>query len=267
MLNPSDFAAIQQIVRQRSGIELDEAQVYLAETRLQPVLRQRGLASIAELVRRARGNDLASRALEAQLVDALTTNETSFFRDKVPFQVLERVVFPGLEGRTGIRIWSAACSTGQEAYSIALVLAERFPSLARSVQILGTDISPTVVERARAGCFSQNEVSRGLPPGTLNRHFRQDGTCWRLVPTVRRMVRFDVGNLLDPMPLGAFDVIFLRNVLIYFSPSTRDGILRRVRKVMRPGGWLFVGGSEVSAPPADVFQRETHLGVHAFRPR
>ena len=269
MLTGGDFDAIRDIVRLRSGIELDPSQRYLAETRLQPLLHDRGLASIAELVRRVRGNDLASRAREAQLVDARTTNETSFFRDRVPFEVLERVVFPALAGRTTppVRVWSAACSTGQEAYSIALVLLDGFPSLAREAQVLGTDISPTVVERAQDGCYTGTEVGRGLPRDLLVRHFREEKAGWRVDPSVRRLVRFQVGNLLDPAPFGGFDVVFLRNVLIYFAPATRDGILRRVHRALRPGGWLFLGGSEAQAPSIELFDRQTHLGVHVFRPR
>jgi len=240
-----DFAFVSQLLRQRSAIDLQPGKEYLVESRLAPLARSVGERDVAGVVARLRQGDVAVTDL---VVDALTTNETSWFRDGHPFEAVMRHLLPELvrDGARMITIWSAACSSGQEAYSLAMLLLDWLPAHPGvRVQIIGTDISPTMVERARAGRYSQLEVNRGLPAQYLVRHFEQAGRDWLLKPQVRALARFERGNLAQP-PVGppACDIVLLRNVLIYFDVEAKRTVLANVRRVLRPGGFLLLGGAE-----------------------
>ncbi len=251
-----DFALVTQIVRQRSAIDLQPGKEYLVESRLAPVARSVGEPDVAGVVARLRRGD---PALTDLVVDALTTNETSWFRDAHPFQAVAQHMLPELarQGARSVTIWSAACSSGQEAYSLAMLLLD-WLALNPGVrtQILGTDISPTMVERARAARYTQLEINRGLPAQYLIRHFDQVGREWVLKPQVRSMARFERSNLAVP-PVGVppCDIVFLRNVLIYFDVDTKRLVLGHVRRVLRPGGYLLLGGAESTLNLDDAFQR------------
>ncbi len=251
-----DFAFVTQLVRQRSSIDLQPGKEYLVEARLAPIARDLGERDVAGVVARLRRGD--SR-LGDLVVDALTTNETSWFRDSHPFQAVTQHVLPELvsSGRRALTFWSAACSSGQEAYSLAMLLLEWLPrNPGVTAKIIGTDISPRMVERARAARYSQVEVSRGLPAQHLVTHFDQAGREWVLRPQVRSMARFEQGNLAQP-PVGipACDVVFLRNVLIYFDQDTKRAVLANVRRVLKPGGYLLLGGAESTMNLDAAFQR------------
>lgn len=240
------FADVAGLVRRRAGIVLTEDKSYLLETRLGPVLARFGLASLGVLGERLRS--LPGEALERAVVEALTTHESSFFRDGKPFEHL-RGALPKLLAARGagekLRVWSAACSSGQEAYSVAMLATETLGTAAQRIEILATDISSEVVGRAKEGSFSQFEVQRGLAIRALMTHFTQDGTRWRIKPTLRAMVRFEERNLLtDCAALGRFDVIFCRNVLIYFDPPTKTRVLEMLARQLTADGVLYLGAAE-----------------------
>lgn len=242
-MNAESFAAIAALVRARSGIVLTPDKGYMLETRLAPILKREGMASLDMLALRLR--DIRAERLARDVTEALTTNESSFFRDGKPFDHLRRLL-PGLvAGRPAghrLRIWSAACSTGQEAYSVAMILSELGM---RQAEILGTDLSREVVEKAREGFFTQFEVQRGLPVQMLVKHFRQEGARWQVRPELRAMTRFEERNLLgEHRSLGRFDVIFCRNVLIYFDPPTKGRVLNALAAQLAPDGVLYLGGAE-----------------------
>ncbi|RAI58598.1 CheR family methyltransferase [Roseicella frigidaeris] len=246
-MTPRSFAFIAALVKSRSGLVLAAEQGYMLETRLGPILKREGLADFEALAERLQGP--GGHRLAEAVTEALTTNESSFFRDGRPFEHLRRLL-PGLAAARGagmpLRLWSAACSTGQEAYSIAMILAELAPQLGGCrADILGTDISQAVVTRARQGRFSQFEVQRGLPARLLVRHFRQEEGRWQVAPDLREMIRFERWNLLaDLRPLGRFDVIFCRNVLIYFDAPTKARVLEAMAAQLAPDGVLYLGGAE-----------------------
>jgi chemotaxis protein methyltransferase CheR len=250
-----DFAFVIQLVRRRSAIDLQPGKEYLVESRLAPVARSVGERDVAGVVARLRRGDAAVTDL---VVDALTTNETSWFRDNHPFQAVAQHLLPELAGHArSMTFWSAACSSGQEAYSLAMLLLDWLPANPGvRAQIIGTDISPTMVERARAGRYSQLEVNRGLPAHHLVKHFEQAGRDWVLKPQVRSLARFELGNLAQP-PVGVptCDVVFLRNVLIYFDIETKRTVLSHVRRVLRPGGYLLLGGAESTLNLDAAFHR------------
>lgn len=238
------FEEIAGLVRARAGIVLTPDKAYLLETRLGPVLSRFACPSLAALGARLRAG--AGEALERAVVEALTTHESSFFRDGRPFEHLAGL-FPRLAAARPatqpIRVWSAACSTGQEPYSVAMLAADTIPG--RRVEILATDISREVIGRAREGVFTQFEVQRGLPIRSLMRHFRQDGTRWRISDALRGMIRFEERNLLGEVAsLGRFDAIFCRNVLIYFDPPTKTRVLEALARQLAPDGVLYLGGAE-----------------------
>ncbi|HEV7267100.1 MAG TPA: protein-glutamate O-methyltransferase CheR [Falsiroseomonas sp.] len=241
------FAEVASLVRRRAGIVLTEDKGYLLETRLGPVLTRFKLASLGVLAERLRS--LPGEALERAVVEALTTHESSFFRDGRPFEHL-RGVLPKLMARKSagerLRIWSAASSTGQEAYSVAMLANEVLGGVAaQRLEILGTDISGEVVARAREGTFSQFEVQRGLPIRALMTSFVQEGPRWRIRPELRAMVRFEERNLLtDCGALGRFEVIFCRNVLIYFDAPTKTRVLEMLARQLAPDGMLYLGAAE-----------------------
>lgn len=265
-MTPADAVWLRDLVRRRSAIVLDESKQYLLDTRLAPIVRSEGFASVGELVARARGGD---RRIVDLVVDAMTTNETSWFRDNGPFDALRSSVLPALvrerAAERRIRFWSAACSSGQEAYSIAMICRDVVPP-GWTVEIVGTDLSPAMVERARAGRFSQLEVNRGLPAPQLVRWFVRDGSHWQVSPELKAMTRFREGNLAQPFTdLGRFDVVMLRNVLIYFDGATKVDILRRTRGVVRPDGFLFLGAAETALGMDVGWFREQVQGTSVLR--
>jgi chemotaxis protein methyltransferase CheR len=258
-LQPEAISWVCATVRSRSAIELDVSKSYLIEARLAPVAKQNGFADIDELIQAVKAKRKVG--LEAQLVEAMTTNETSFFRDLHPFETLRKTLFPEIRARNAARktlnIWSAACSTGQEIYSVAMHLQEHFPELPSwKVQLVGTDLSDEVLAKAKAAKFSQIEVNRGLPAALLVKNFQRQGMQWELRPEIRNMATFTKLNLIERWPvLPAMDIVFLRNVLIYFAPDVKRMILEKVRKVMAPQGVLFLGGAETTMGLDNCFER------------
>lgn len=255
-LAQADFAFVTGIVRQRSAIDLQPGKEYLVESRLAPIARSLGERDVAGLVARLRRGD---DRLSETVVDALTTNETSWFRDTFPFQAFSQHLLPDVirGGQRSVTIWSAACSSGQEAYSLAMLLLDRLPGHPGvTAQIIGTDISARMVERARAARFSQLEVNRGLPAQYLVKYFDQVGREWVLRPQVRALTRFERGNLAQPaVGVPTCDIVFLRNVLIYFDLGTKRTVLGHIRRVLRPGGFLVLGGAESTLNLDGTFQR------------
>ena len=241
-----DSKFVRELVRDQSSISLGENKEYLIEARLAPLARREGLDSIAALIDEVR----AGRShLRDEVVGALATHETWFFRDHNPFEALREVVIPALladdPGRR-LALWSAAASTGQEAYSLAMLLLEHFPG-AKGASILATDLSADVLDRAGTGSFNQFEVNRGLPAPFLVKYFERQGLRWQLHDRVRSLVSFRQMNLAEPLPsIPPMDIVFLRNVLIYFEPETRAGVLERINRVLRPGGYLFLGSTETT---------------------
>jgi len=257
-LAPDSFGFVADLVRRRSAIQLEAGKEYLVESRLLPLARAAGTVDIDAYIRTMRAS-AAPAVLEA-VVEALTTNETSWFRDAQPFATLTEHVVPELlAGRLGggpLRIWSAACSTGQEPYSIAMTLADLVPG--GRLKIHATDLNQQVLARARAGRYSQLEVNRGLPVTMLVKHFARIGVDWEVAAPLRAAVTFAQHNLLDVPPMGGpFDVVFLRNVLIYFDLATKRDVLRRVQRVVRPGGYLLLGAAETTIGIDDDWERVT----------
>ncbi len=269
----NDITELIALIQKLCGICLNESKLYLLETRLNDILKQHGFSSYRELAQRA-ASPGATR-LRQEIIDAITTRETLFFRDESPFQALQHKVLPeliDLKEATPfprrIRIWSAACSTGQEPYSIAIVLRETIPNVdSWDVQILATDISQEAIDKASRGEYEQFEIQRGLPPRMLHRYFVQQGKTWRVRDELRWMVKFQQRNLLDPFTgLGPFDIVFCRNVLIYFDKPTRKDILLRICKVMPEYGYLFVGSSEYLGEFGPQFRPQHHCRAVYYRP-
>jgi chemotaxis protein methyltransferase CheR len=240
------FAAIAAMLKARSGLILGPDKLYLVETRLVSIMRREEARDLAGLAAKIR----PGTALEREIVEAMTTNESLFFRDSKPFDALRQRVLPRLHAArppgTRLRIWSAAASTGQEAYSIAMVLAELESILGqRRFDVIGTDIAREALARARDGLFTQFEIQRGLPMQLLVKHFVKEEQQWRIKPALRAMVEFKEWNLLaDLRALGQFDVVFCRNVLIYFDAPTKTRVLEAIAAQMAPDGVLFLGGAE-----------------------
>ncbi len=257
-MKSEDFELISGMLRERSGLALSQDKVYLVESRLTPLARKRGFADIAELVSEIRSKH--DEILMRDVTEAMTTNESFFFRDSTPFDLFRNVVLPGaLEARAGVkrlRIWCAAASTGQEPYSLAMILQEMQHRLQGwRIDIIGTDISPEVLEKARVGLYSQFEVQRGLPIQMLVKYFTQVGEMWQIDSTIRAMVRFEELNLLGRLNgLGIFDVVYCRNVLIYFDQETKSDVLDRIRGTMPDDGTLFLGAAETVLGICDKFK-------------
>ena len=256
-MTPLDYEFLRKLLKERSGLDLSPDKQYLVESRLVPLARKVGLPGITELVQKMKaGPD----ALTAEVVEAMTTNETFFFRDKVPFDHLRDTMLPALlqarASRRSLRIWCAAASTGQEPYSIAMCLKEFGAALAGwRIEIIGTDLSQAVLEKSRAGIFSQFEVQRGLPIQMLVKHFTQIGELWQLNPDIRSMVQYRQLNLLhDFSQLGTFDVIFCRNVLIYFDQDTKAGVFGRLARMLDTDGVLLLGAAESVVGISDAFK-------------
>ncbi|MCF6745990.1 protein-glutamate O-methyltransferase CheR [Blastococcus sp. KM273128] len=268
-LTATSFDWVRDLVRKESAIVLQPGKEYLVEARLLPIARQMGMADVTKLVESVRVRPDADS--QRRIVEALTTNETSWFRDGDPFTALTSTVLPSLLTARGanerLQIWSAACSSGQEPYTIAMLLDDALPNAASRVSITATDLSREMVQRTRAGRFSQLEVNRGLPAPMLVRHFARAGNEWEVSPNLRRMVNASECNLAAPLPrMGPFDVVYLRNVLIYFDLPTKQSILRRVRDLMRPDGWLFLGAAETTLGVDDSWERVVIGRSSAYRP-
>jgi chemotaxis protein methyltransferase CheR len=256
-MKPADFDFISKMVKERSGLVLTPEKAYLVESRLGPIARREGIATLEDLVSTLRlsGNQ---KLIEA-VVDAMTTNETFFFRDKTPFEILENIILPDLIAKkrgAPIKIWCAAASTGQEPYSIAMVLDQLGHKLAGSkVDILGTDISERCLEKAKAGIYTQFEVQRGLPVTQLMKYFRKEGDAWKIADSLKANIRFRPMNLLDDFrTLGRFDIIFCRNVLIYFDTPTKKRVLDRMAQQMEAPGYLLMGAAETVLGVTDTFK-------------
>jgi len=246
-VTPLDYDYICKLLRSRSGLVLSSEKHYLVESRLLPVARKHGLPGLTGLVARLRAP--GSEPLITEVVEAMTTNESFFFRDKVPFDHFRDTIIPSLlaaRSNRRIRIWCAAASTGQEPYSLAIALKEMGRELRGSrVEIVATDLSTEVLEKAKAGIYSQFEVQRGLPAMLLIKYFSQVGDMWQIAPEIRGMVKFMPLNLLhDFSHLGKFDVVFCRNVLIYFDQATKIDVLERVADASETDGFLVLGGAE-----------------------
>ena len=256
-MTPPDYEYLRKLLKDRSGLDLSADKQYLIESRLLPLSRKSGLAGISELVQKMKGG---SADITTQVVEAMTTNETFFFRDKVPFDHFRDSIMPEIlqarASRKTLRIWCAAGSTGQEPYSLAMCLKEMGAALSGwRVEILATDLSQEVLEKSRTGIYSQFEVQRGLPIQMLVKYFKQTGELWQINADIRAMVQHRQLNLLhDFSQLGVFDVIFCRNVLIYFDQDTKINIFNRLAKTTEPDGFLVLGAAETVVGLTDVFK-------------
>jgi chemotaxis protein methyltransferase CheR len=270
-LSAADFDYVVTLVRKEAAIVLESGKEFLAEQRLARLIREVNFptieALVAELRRRPHGDELHKR-----VVDAMTTNETMWFRDQQPFDALRQHVLPDLVARRApshtFHIWSAACSTGQEPYSLAMLIRDSFPQLASRVQIHATDLSRECVAKAKSACYSQFEINRGLPAVALIKHFAQRGGEWEVKPEVRRMVTFHELNLTGSWSVvpPQIDVVFIRNVLIYFDVPTKQQIFTGLRRVLRPDGYMFVGSGESLAGVDDRYERQPIGRATAYRP-
>ena len=269
-----DYGYLRQLVFGLSQNVLDPSRDYLFETRLTRLLRNQGMSRLDELVEHLKARKNPS--LERSIAEAMTINETSFFRDARPFELLRDELLPTLiESRRpmhSLRFWSAACSTGQEAYSLAMLLQEHFPApTGWHIRIEGTDICAEVIERAQAGCYHRIEMNRGLPARHVVRYFDHAGENWTIKPEIRKVCNFRQANLCSsPLPFNRsddrFDVIFLRNVMLYFSQETRKTLLAGIHKVLAPDGMLFLGSTEQPADPS-IWTPVIAGGTCYFRPR
>jgi chemotaxis protein methyltransferase CheR len=247
-VTPLEYDYLRRLLKERSGLVLSHDKQYLVESRLMPVARRAGLGSLSDLVHNLKR--LNAEPLIVDVVEAMTTNETFFFRDRIPFDHVRDAVMPALlQARAvqkRIRVWCAAASSGQEPYSLAMGFKEMGASLAGwRIEILATDISAEVLEKAKAGLYSQFEVQRGLPIQLLIKYFTQAGDCWQLSPEIKAMVQFRPFNLLnDFASLGTFDLVFCRNVLIYFDQESKVAVLDRLARQIEPDGHLVLGAAE-----------------------
>lgn len=270
-MTEADFAFLREYLRKRSGLSLGGEKRYLVESRLTPVCRRFGIATLADLV----GTLKLSREgpLEQAVVEAMTTNETFFFRDRAPFDLFRDVLLPrAIAARASVRrlrIWSAAASTGQEPYSLAMLIHEAAAQLAGwQIEIVGTDLSTEVLEKARLGLYSHFEVQRGLPVQLLVKHFTQVGEQWRISPKIAGMVSYRPLNLLHPFEhLGLFDIVYCRNVLIYFDAQTKADVLQRIAKVLAPDGAVLLGAAETVIGLTDALAPDgEHRGLYRHPP-
>lgn len=257
VINPKNYQFLQEHVYSHAGIVLEGDKHYLFESRLAPIVRQLGLESIDDLCVLIQSS--CQPEVSHRVVEAMTTNETYFFRDPCHYDAIRTVLLPRLMKERGdtkkMRFWSAASSTGQEAYSLAMLLIEAGLS-DWNIQILGTDFSSQVIERARSGKFQQIEVNRGLPATFLIKHFRRSGTDWNLSDQVRRMVTFEIIDLRSSMRArGPFDMVFCRNVMIYFDAITKMNIMKELHGTLLSGGWLLLGGAETAFGVGEYFEK------------
>ncbi len=269
-MSPSDFSFLCDFLQKRSGLVLNEGKQYLLEARLLPLAQSMNLKDVSALVRDLRtGRD---PVLATSVIEEMTTNETSFFRDRQPFEELKQGMLPALltarRTRHTLRIWSAASSTGQEAYSIAITLLEAMPDARQwRIEIIATDIAEKILDRAREGVYSQLEAQRGMPIHLLVKYFDKHPQGFQLKPEIRRMVNFQQLNLLDPFPrLGEFDVIFCRNVLIYFNTAAKADILNRMSRQITSDGYLLLGAAETVLGLTTAFERSPTFKAAVYVP-
>lgn len=270
MVSKESLAFFFAFLQKESGLVLDSSKTYLIEARLEPLASEAGLGSIDALCHQLRLNPTGP--LRQKVVDAMATNETSFFRDMLPFEIVRKAVLPDLlktnQKTKKVRIWSAACATGQEPYSLAMLLGSIGSALAGwDVEILATDLVERVLEKARGGTYSHYEIQRGLPAQYMTRFFDQIGSEWRVKPELKKWIQFRRLNLLsDFTSLGLFDIIFCRNILIYFDPASKKKVLERMAASLAPNGVLFLGGGETPLGITDQFSRiEMDRGVYYKR--
>jgi len=273
MFNNQDFSVIAKFAKDKAGLYLESDKEYLLESRLKPILAQFNLKSYAELAQEIQKNNMQ---VHKKVIESLTTNETSFFRDLQPFTLLQQKIFPELvEKRKNSRelnIWCAAASTGQEPYTVGMVLSEHFPQVFKEwkVNFVATDINQTVLNKAQSGVYSQLEVSRGLPAPLLVKYFTKKGIDWIIREDLRHFVSFTTLNLMAPLPFSSFkpfDLVFIRNVLIYFELKDKQAILERIKKVMAPDSHLFLGSSETTLQISNGFEQINHGRVFTYQPK
>jgi len=256
-VTPVDYEYLRKFLKERSGLDLSADKQYLVESRLLPLARKASLPGIPDLVLKIRNGD---GRLATDVVEAMTTNETFFYRDKIPFDHLRDTILRGLiharAARKSLRIWSAASSTGQEPYSIAMCVKEMGAAFdGWRIEIVATDLSQEVLEKSKAGVYSQFEVQRGLPIQLLMKYFTQVGDSWQIAPELRAMVQFRTLNLLnDFSPLGSFDAVFCRNVLIYFDQETKIGVFNRIARQIPDDSYLVLGAAETVVGLTDAFK-------------
>ncbi|WP_299436090.1 protein-glutamate O-methyltransferase CheR [uncultured Rhodospira sp.] len=256
-MKPDDFDYVSRLLRERSGLVLTRDKAYLLESRLMPLARKRGLKGLDDLMMALKKRDAA---LETLVVEAMTTNESFFFRDNKPFDQFKSIVLPNLikarAARKSFRIWSAACSSGQEPYSLAMLLREESARLnGWKIDIVGTDISREILDKARSGTYSQFEVQRGMPMALLVKYFKKKDENWVIDPAIKSMVQYKELNLLgDLRGLGQFDVVFCRNVLIYFDQPTKSKVLNAISQIMADDAVLYLGGAETVLGVSDKFK-------------
>ncbi len=269
-VTPDELVLFSKYISDISGVHLDSTKGYLLETRLVTMLRDTGTDNFTDLYRKIRSD--FSKKLEQQLLDAITTNETLFFRDRAPFELLQHKIIPDLIDRRipeadinkfplTLKIWSAACSTGQEVYSIGIVLKELLGDITKhNVTILGTDISDDAITKASYGYFNWIEIERGLPPDKLNRYFNKENDRWKIDDEIRSMAVFKKLNLMEDFSrLGMFDIIFCRNVAIYFPEEKKKSLFNRISKVLKSDGSLIIGGTESIATICPSFESKRYL--------
>lgn len=269
-IDTQTFSFLSQFIRSKSAIVLEPSKTYLLESRLMPIVRECGLENLTELVDSLKRP--GSRDLAQKVVDAMTTNETSFYRDIHPFDAMKTHIIPELikrrEKEKTINIWSNACSSGQEVYSIAMLLREHFPQLAGwRVRLIASDLSSAILKKAQQGIFNQTEVNRGLPMQLLLKYFIKQGLNWQIKDEVRKGIEFQEVNLIERWPtLPSMDIVFLRNVLIYFDPATKTNVLSKVRAQMKTDGYLFLGGAETTMNLEVALSRESVGKATCYRP-
>lgn len=273
-LRPGEMSLMRQMALQLAGVALDESKGYLIETRLGPIAERLGCSNFNELYFRTRYNP--DPGLVEEIVESITTHETIFFRDGAPFEALQFKLLPEVidaRERAGqpkrLRIWSAACSTGQEPYSIGIVVQELVRELnGWDVQILATDVAKPTLQAAERGIYAEHEVARSARPQLMQKYFDRVQGGYRVKDPIRRLVQFRQMNLLEPFgAVGPFDIVFLRNVLIYFLPETRRDIARRISGTLLPHGWLVVGAAENLLDAGPEFQPQTHCRATVYQPR
>jgi chemotaxis protein methyltransferase CheR len=268
-VHASDFDYVRQLLARKSAIVIDDDKAYLVESRLTPVARDTAGGDLATLIRQLRS--APDGPLASRVVEAMTTNETSWFRDNIPFQAFSDQILPELsDARRSLRrlsIWSAACSSGQEPYSLAMILSDFVgQNPGWDFTIIASDLSTEMVSRTKLGAFSQVEMNRGLPASKLVTHFSRQGTAWVAAESLRSKIEARVINLAEPLPpLPPLDVIFLRNVLIYFDVPTKQRVLERIRTRLRPDGYLFLGAAETTLGVHEGFERVPYGSANVFR--
>jgi chemotaxis protein methyltransferase CheR len=268
-INPNEIKVLSKYIYDISGIFLDDKKAYLLETRLKMIMDAEGFTSYLDLYQKARAE--RSGHMERKIIDAVTTNETLFFRDKSPFEMFKYKVMPDLIDKRAaqtsglmpinIRIWSAACSTGQEIYSLAIILKELIPDQKKyKIKLLGTDISDDAVAQASYGKYNKFEIERGLEKDQLQKYFISNGNSWKIRDDIRAMALFQKRNLMEPfMGIGQFDIIFCRNVAIYFSVDDRKKLFEKIASVLAPDGYLIIGSTESLTGICPQFEPQRHL--------